>query len=356
MPTPDNPPPSSAGVTATTRTTSRPQQPPITFLLVYPLTLLVGSLFSVLSPTAYGTRASSSSSSPLQNHPSPLAPTIASDLHFTFPPAKPVNYFARKDNLFNLYFVKVGWLWTTLAFVLLLLTQPAYTGGRHSSRSSSVGVSGAATHRSRRTTQAIIRYALATTVWYFTTQWFFGPAIIDRSFVLTGGKCERAVPQAEDPYTTTDLGTLATAVACKSAGGAWRGGHDVSGHVFLLVLMTSLVGFEVWGGQCGGDGGLGKKEDVVVEGEREREKEKQKGLEGAEAESAEDDGLGVWSVRLASMVMGLGMWMLLMTAIWFHTWFEKLTGLMIALATVYTIYLLPRRVASWREIVGLPGV
>ncbi|RAH83503.1 hypothetical protein BO86DRAFT_387763 [Aspergillus japonicus CBS 114.51] len=353
MPSADNPPSPAGGVAAaaaTTPTTSRSRQPPVTALLIYPLTLVVGSVFSVLSPTAYGSRdpsasASSSSSRPLQNHPSPFAPTIASDLHLSFPAAvQPVNYFARKDNVFNLYFVKIGWLWTTFAFVLLLLTQSAYTGS--GGRGASGNTSAAAAHRSRRTTQAVIRYALATTAWYLTTQWFFGPALIDRSFVLTGGKCERAIPEAENPYTTTDFGTLATAVACKGAGGAWRGGHDVSGHVFMLVLMTSLIGFEVWGARL-------SREEV---GSKEKEEgEKTDGLDqGGDADG--QDIFGVWSVRLAWTVVGLGLWMLLMTAIWFHTWFEKVTGLLIALATVYTIYLLPRTNIPWREIVGLPGV
>ncbi|RAK78304.1 putative inositol phospholipid biosynthesis protein Scs3 [Aspergillus fijiensis CBS 313.89] len=348
MPSADNPP-SPAGVTATSPTTSRSLQPPITALLIYPLTLVVGSLFSVLSPTAYGSRDPSASSSPLQNHPSPFAPTIASDLHLSFPAAvKPVNYFARKDNVFNLYFVKIGWLWTTLAFVLLLLTQSAYTGsgGRGGAGGNTATAAAAAAHRSRRTTQAVIRYALATTVWYLTTQWFFGPALIDRSFVLTGGKCERAIPEAENPYTATDFGTLATAVACKGAGGAWRGGHDVSGHVFMLVLMTSLIGFEVWGAR------LSREE---ADSKEKKEGEKTDALD-QEGDSDEQDVFAVWSARLAWTVVGLGMWMLLMTAIWFHTWFEKVTGLLIALGTVYTIYILPRTNIPWREIVGLPGV
>ncbi|RAL09884.1 putative inositol phospholipid biosynthesis protein Scs3 [Aspergillus homomorphus CBS 101889] len=384
MPSADNPPPPAGAAAATTTTTttttiattpetSRPSQPPITALLAYPLTLFVGSLFSVLSPTAYGSRepSASNNASPLQNHPSPFAPTIASDLHLSSfsaaaAAAKPVNYFARKDNVFNLYFVKIGWIWTTLAFLLLLQTQSAFVN-KYRSKSKSTSPSNdtspstnhahahaaavAEAHRARRTMQALIRYGLATMVWYLTTQWFFGPAIIDRSFVLTGGNCERAIPQVENPYTATDFGTLVTAVACKSAGGAWRGGHDVSGHVLLLVLMTSLVGFEVWGAtRCQprfeGDDGVRKKEES--EGPREKKDE--------DADTIDGGGLEVWSVRLAWAVVGLGMWMLLMTAIWFHTWFEKLTGLLIALGTVYTIYILPRKVIPWREIVGLPGV
>lgn len=34
----------------------------------------------------------------------------------------------------------------------------------------------------------------------------------------------------------------------------------------------------------------------------------------------------------------------------------QLTGLLIALGTIYAIYILPRRSIPWRDLVGLPGV
>ncbi|KAE8149637.1 inositol phospholipid synthesis and fat-storage-inducing TM-domain-containing protein [Aspergillus avenaceus] len=297
MPSPDKPP-------STTRL-----QPPTAALLIYPATLIIGSLFSVLSPTAQGTR------DPPSSHASPLAPGIAADVNL---PQHPVNYFARKDNVFNVYFVKVGWLWLTAAFASLAFTQSPYTTS--------------SSQQPRRIGQALIRYTLATLVWYLTTQWFFGPAIIDRSFVITGGKCEQIIPKAE--AGSTKLHTLLTATACKSAGGAWRGGHDVSGHVFMLVLATSILAFETIGVVKNALGvENGEKDDEPVSSDMRK-----------------------WSVRFVSAVAGLSWWMLLMTAIWFHTWFEKLTGLMVALGTVYTIYILPRRVVPWRDIVGVPGV
>ncbi|KAL5357942.1 inositol phospholipid synthesis and fat-storage-inducing TM-domain-containing protein [Aspergillus floccosus] len=274
---------------ASSPTGTRPFQPPSAALLVYPATLIVGSLFSVLSPTAHGARASA--------YDDPA--TTAAAAH------TPVNYFARKNNIFNVYFVKIGWLWTTLAFATILLTQPAYTA--------------ASARRPRRLAQALARYALATLVWWLTTQWFFGPAIIDRGFVLTGGKCEERVDgTGASSLPVSPLGVV-SAAACKAAGGAWTGGHDVSGHVFMLVLATAMLGFEM-GGAFG------------------------------------EGGKGVWSRRFVGAVVGLSWWMLLMTAIWFHTWLEKLTGLLIALGTVYTVYILPRRVVPWRNVVGIPGV
>lgn len=286
-----------------------PTQPPSTVLLVYPATLLLGSLFSVLSPTAR----------------QPPDPTEAQ--------SHPINYFARKDNIFNVLFVKIGWIWFTLAFAALTLS---YTPSAN---------------RGTRQAQAAARYALATVAWLMTTQWFFGPAIIDRSFLVTGGKCESVLAELGDLQgekgvigagVDEGFGVYLTAAACKAAGGTWRGGHDVSGHVFMLVLVTAVLGFEMLGVMQTGD----SAEDKV-----------------------EDDSVKTWTLRFVGGIIGLGWWMLLMTAIWFHTWLEKVlpihlksgkltsqtNGLLISLAAIYTIYFLPRRVIPWRNIIGIPG-
>ncbi|KAJ5157313.1 uncharacterized protein N7482_008413 [Penicillium canariense] len=311
-------------------------------LLVYPATLLLGSLFSVISPVA---RSTSGASSRAPQSAGALAPSLAADLHLS---QSPVNYFARKDNIFNLYFVKIGWLWTTIAFASLLLFQPAY-------RSSS-SLSQAQQTRVRRALQAFLRYTLATTIWYFMTQWFFGPAIIDRSFLVTGGKCEEALSRVQnvglDESPSAQLATLFSAATCKAAGGAWRGGHDISGHVFMLVVSTSLLAFEAVGVGAFSAFWVSTRtgEDV-----RER-KASDPDASGASSQNG-DFGLATkWSMRLVWGVVGLGWWMLFMTAIWFHTWLEKWSGLAVALSTVYVIYLLPRRLAPWREIVGIPGL
>ncbi|GFF30680.1 FIT family protein CG10671 [Aspergillus lentulus] len=324
-------PPSTASSTT--------MRPPTTALLIYPVTLLVGSLFSILSPTARGSRQS------LYARPASLAPSIAANVNLS--PPNPVNYFARKDNIFNLYFVKVGWLWTTLAFLSLLVSQPAYTAP--------------SAHQPRRLAQAALRYSLATLVWYLTTQWFFGPPIVDRSFVITGGKCERVVAEtsgnpavavAQAGSVSAGLEKMFTAAACKAAGGSWTGGHDVSGHVFMLVLATSMLVFEAVGAMRAVS--VGAEADKKVDGEVDGQSE----VEKVQAQSEEEQGgwMRTWSLRLIGAVVGLGWWMLFMTSIWFHTWLEKWSGLLIALGTVYVVYVLPLSVPSWRDIVGIPGV
>ncbi|KAL3478562.1 inositol phospholipid synthesis and fat-storage-inducing TM-domain-containing protein [Aspergillus californicus] len=303
------PPPSTSPTTASPTTpNSLSRLPPLTTLLIYPATLILGSLFSVLSPTAH-------QASPAEAQ------------------SRPINYFARKDNIFNVYFVKIGWIWLTLAFVSLIISFPP------------------SINRQTRQIQAFLRYVLATAAWYATTQWFFGPAIIDRSFVITGGKCEAVLRDlSRGQHEKGVLGTAGeeplsvyfTAAACKAAGGAWRGGHDVSGHVFMLVLMTAVLAFE-------GLGVMAQTPTETSQAEASDADEKRGGEESSGGETR------TWILRFVGVIVGLSWWMLLMTAIWFHTWLEKANGLLVALASIYAIYFLPRRVIPLKNFVGIPG-
>ncbi|KAJ5911510.1 uncharacterized protein N7473_000813 [Penicillium subrubescens] len=333
------------GVSAPTTmaTPTRPAPSPAA-LLIYPATLLLGSLFSVISPVARATRESSLR---LPKSAAPLAPSLAADLHLS---ENPVNYFARKNNIFNLYFVKIGWLWTTVAFVSLLLFQPVYRA------SSSLSQAQQQT-RVRRALQAFLRYAIATTIWYLMTQWFFGPAIIDRSFVVTGGKCEEVMERAGKMELggspSAQVETLFSAAACKAAGGAWRGGHDISGHVFMLVLATAFLAHEA----VGAGAFSAFSAPTRADGDSARERKASGPVVSGLMNDETDSGLArKWSLRLVWGVVGLGWWMLFMTAIWFHTWLEKWSGLIVALTSVYVIYILPRRLTPWRDIVGVPGL
>ncbi|KAH1686735.1 hypothetical protein KXX23_004963, partial [Aspergillus fumigatus] len=125
--------------------------------------------------------------------------------------------------------------------------------------------------------------------------------------------------------------------------GSWTGGHEVSGHVFMLVLATSMLVFEAVGATRAVS--VGAEADKKVDGEVDGQSEEEQG-----------DWMRTWSLRLVGAVVGLGWWMLFMTSIWFHTWLEKWSGLLIALGTVYVVYVLPLSVPSWRDIVGIPGV
>lgn len=252
-------------------------QPSALLLAIYPATLLLGSIYSRISPTAVPN--------------SPLSTSSQS--------AEPVNYFARKDNIFNVYFVKIGWLWTTLAFMFILLTQSAFRNRRIHPNC-----------RLRRAGQALLRYSLVTLSWILTTQWCFGPAVIDRSFIVTGGKCERIQSMEAASHTLRDPEIILTSVLCKAAGGTWEGGHDVSGHAFMLVLASAFLMLELLGSLGPKDGAESPKDKDNTEQTTNR---------------SQDDSLPKLSRNFVWAVAGLSWWMLLMTGIWFHTWLEKVS-------------------------------
>lgn len=281
-------------------------------IAIYPATLLLGSIFSTLSPSTRSAPYSATS----QSHPPEFAPS----------------YFAQKKNIFNVYFVKVGWFWTTLAFAIFWILNAGFGKGL----------------LSKRRIQALLRYGAVTTWWIFVTQWFFGPPLIDRGFRFTGGQCELL----KDEQAREDMGhtrEYITAATCKAVGGQWKGGHDISGHVFLLILGSALLWFEflpaLTRAEALRDGRRimlsdGKVASVAVEKDQDAEKE-----------SATTQG-----VKFSLGVAALMWWMLLMTAAYFHTWFEKFTGLLVAFSALGAIYFLPRGIPGLRAVVGMPGV
>lgn len=203
---------------------------------IYPATLVLASTFYLLSPSA----------------------------------ATQDSYFARKGNVVNVLFVKYGWFWTSLAFAT------------HAARLRSSAAAGAAL------AQAGLRWALATAWWVVVTQWCWGPPLMDRAFLVTGGACHVLQEAAAGAATAAARGglALASSAACKLQGGQWRGGHDLSGHVFLLTHASLFLWSEL--------------------------------LPSLRA--------GRWR-GLASgavlAVLALWWWMLLMTGLYFHTWTEK---------------------------------
>jgi uncharacterized ion transporter superfamily protein YfcC len=111
-----------------------------------------------------------------------------------------------------------------------------------------------------------------------------------------------------------------TSMACKAVGGKWKGGHDISGHVFILVLGSMFLLEEVL--------------HVLLRSSRAKEERtilmsdgavKSAGVEAQiDSSKVEDDSEKLnWGAKFVLGVAGLSIWMLLMTAAYFHTWFEK---------------------------------
>lgn len=250
----------------------------------FPGLLIFGSIFSLISP---------STRSLTYDH-------VAQTHHHTG--GSEPSYFARKSNMFNVYFVKIGWMWLTLAAALFISTHPGFGSAK-------------------RRAQAALRWAAITGWWVLVTQWCFGPPMIDRGFRWTGGKCDMA--ELEIIHGTAGSAEVFTAVACKASGGKWMGGHDISGHVFLLVLGSALLMNEVGWAVARWTGWFSEERRVVMPDGA----VKSASVE-AEATFAGGKGKDAFGVggKFALVVLGLNLWMLLMTAIYFHTWFEKVRG------------------------------
>ncbi|KAI1212404.1 inositol phospholipid synthesis and fat-storage-inducing TM-domain-containing protein [Annulohypoxylon truncatum] len=314
-----SPPTSSSSPNAKRNSPYLPTPLETAVLLAYPTILVFGALFSALSP-----ETRHAAYDPVrQSHVAGEAPS----------------YFARKDNVFNALFVKQGWAWITAAFAAFAATHPVF--GKWGNEGSEAGTI--------RRLKATLRWALVTAWWVLVTQWCFGPPIIDRGFRFTGGKCDGASEAAREG--DADAAQLFTAVACKAAGGRWSGGHDISGHVFLLVLgscfLMQEVGWVVYrAARAGWDERCVVMPDGAVKGA---------GVEAEKSCAEEERALG-YGGRFALAVVGLCLWMLLMTAIYFHTWFEKFTGLLVAGMGIYPVYILPRWIPALRAFVGLPGI
>lgn len=256
-------------------------------LSIYPATLLLGSLFSLLEPHARVAPYHAH----LQSHPASEAPS----------------YFAQKHNIFNTFFVKIGWFWTSLAFFIFLFLHPL------------PGPPARLVLTPRRL-QGLLRWGLVTAWWAAVTQWFFGPALVDRIFRLTGGMCDLAAARtaANIPGMTikmTDARLIATSAMCKLHGGRWKGGYDASGHVFLLTLASAFLGMEILPTILRK---VSLREERMV---RARDGRVSPAVRGGVEGTGEEEGRN--AVGAPVIVMGLSWWMLLMTAAYFHTWFEK---------------------------------
>ncbi|KAG8534119.1 uncharacterized protein KY384_000963 [Bacidia gigantensis] len=280
--------PSSSVNTPTSASITNPLRPtPLETLLlaIYPALLLLGAAFSLFDPSA----RTAPYNNLTQSHPPDLAPS----------------YFALKRNFLNSYFVKIHWFWVSLAYIVFLFT----------SRAS--GPPGGLVVTPKRLRGAV-RYALVTAWWLGVTQWFFGPALVDRGFRVSGGACEIA----RRLEGKGGVGEVFSKEACRAVGGVWRGGHDISGHVFILTMGSAFLAMEMLPVVLGWKG---LRDERVARGQRGEVGRVDRGSSGGDVgEEGEQETaverVGAW---LMMGVVGLSWYMLLMTAIYFHTWFEK---------------------------------
>jgi len=184
---------------------------------------------------------------------------------------------------------------------------------------------------------------------------------------------ERETALADHPR----LKALATHAACSVAGGKWRGGYDMSGHVFLLVVGSGMLWLEMlpvlmpaWrefgaarvvkmaDGRVVRVGSAGATvaatqvsvplNDPVEAVSKVVSVEAQSRQRSAQIKSS--------ATYLALGVALLSLWMLLMTSAFFHTWSEKASACVWAIFVLWTVYFLPRGLPVLRDIIGMPGV
>jgi len=155
--------------------------------------------------------------------------------HLPHPHSKS-SYFASKKNALNIYFIKKAWGWTTAAFLSLWVTSPSIV----------------------RSKQRIYQYMVVTGVWLMFAAWFFGPPVLERFTLATGGECVLALPSGAVvtvPHELCDTRTPVSPITHPSLFAAslvlpdasWnarprlRKGHDVSGHIFILTLSVLFI-------------------------------------------------------------------------------------------------------------------
>ncbi|KAG0003095.1 hypothetical protein BGZ80_010777 [Entomortierella chlamydospora] len=223
------------------------------------------------------------------------------------------SYFSNKHNILNMLFVKNGWGWTTLVFLVYLAIVYGKALIREEQRTqdrtrTDSGESSAPPRSTAEASQpavgspvnskvpsdvivrALVRWGLATAYWWIISQWFFGPGLFDRLFVLTGGSC--SVNGNWSQHT------------CRKQGGLWAGGVDISGHMFLLshawlFLMEELSIF------------MNVPEALTAIQSRPAAK---------------------YAVLNVAGLCGLWWWMSLMTSVYYHHLAERLTGLFFGMA------------------------
>ncbi|TFL01598.1 inositol phospholipid synthesis and fat-storage-inducing TM-domain-containing protein [Pterulicium gracile] len=275
--------------------------PRLTAFLAIILTLSFGTAYSAL----YGTYLDTSN--PLLSH-------LPHPLHGS-------HYFASKDNFLNVYFIKKAWAWTSAAFCMLVLSSPETRIG-----------------------ERLSKFFVATASWMLFTSWFFGPPMLERLLVATGGECVLVSPDATSyitvpveycnskallsPETHPDLFASTTAsTQWATARPRLRRGHDVSGHIFLLTMSALFLADQL------------RSRNWSI---------RSKGVVSREVASAA-------TVALIS----IWMFAIYTTGVYFHSPLEKFTGFLIGLASFTLTQVLPGLVnpdgppAAERTITGV---
>jgi len=193
------------------------------------------------------------------------------------------SYFSDKGNLFNIYFVKLGWGWTSaLVISFILISNQIENDGQF-----------------KNLGRPLARYAVLTVYWYVCTHSFEWLENIT-------GSCSHSDFPRKRP--------------CLKGGHGWLG-FDISGHCFLLVHSLLFMNSEL---------------QIIF-----RVSKKLESLGKSDSSSSSGEGnytLPIGTYRLALRALTVIMFllqciwelMLLTTALYFHTTVQKLVGVFFA--------------------------
>ncbi|KIK09131.1 hypothetical protein K443DRAFT_447717 [Laccaria amethystina LaAM-08-1] len=151
-------------------------------------------------------------------------------------PLSHTHYFASKSNVLNVYFIKKVWAWTTAAFLFSWFTSPPQV----------------------KAPTRLIKYFTLTSIWLLFTAWFFGPPLLDRVIVASGGQCVIPMPTGGPIVVPNEYCFEKSTISASShpqlfdlwapPPPEWRGGvprlrrgHDISGHIFMLTMSTLFL-------------------------------------------------------------------------------------------------------------------
>lgn len=257
-------------------------------------------------------------------------------IHLTSSNDEIYNYYNDKNNIINQIFVKRGWFWTTLV-VFVFHASTLYHQEHPRTKNKPISLLIIA---------SVMNYVVITLWWILFTQWCFGLPIMDKVFVATGGKCidvekgkvMQKMASLSHAFVESGVEGIVesnriTSKTCRQLRGNWTGGHDPSGHVFILIHASLYMFFEIspywisWKQFINKFVRLNsswKDDSLVIKGNK----------------------LGRFLINnpvvIVMMLIGLWWFMLLMTNIYFHSIGEKLVGLMFGYVGIVIVYYVPR--------------
>nr|XP_045625244.1 acyl-coenzyme A diphosphatase FITM2-like [Procambarus clarkii] len=223
----------------------------------------------------------------------------------------PKAYMGQRDNIFNVYFVKVGWAWMILVVGAFILLTSATIGCGHR----------------EVVKRHMSRLIVGTCLWYFWSQWFF--TFIENR---TGSCLGKAI--------------IRNKYDCNAGGFHWHS-FDISGHAFLLVYINlfiveeakAIVGWE------------GIRDQIRIERHNRGESQIDPNENKTPLESLSEEEMVVLKLNydqftpyirgifcIMTLMSILSDVMLACTIIFFHTMPQKVAGGAIAIATWFLTY------------------